>query len=1219
MKPLTNYLKNNVFNNIDESLNNNVRMINESQLIIEHGKDIDNLLHKFGSYTYNSLYNPINESSFNYKLTLNESITARDFFIFICEDYKEALLEELNIYEQYINDALEISEGFKNSKIYQNVVNVLKQGKEKTLQAYDNVKTKIKEVNQIIKDFANKTIKSVKEMANRLMELLEKFNCTIKQLFEKMGFNVKDEEIDTIGQDLAKNPETLSKNDIYDFKSKANESFEYYGQQLITEDEESKNQEDTENTSKVVKQADKKGVKQMLWEGFKQFLIWASVCVVIPGIVCAVFPGTFIALLVPLACKLSWNGYKIVKLWKQWQKIRKEWDTYKKSQKWITVIGIIASIIALAFNFNSLIGDGGKILSEFSKTGCDLLSKANLGIQPDVLTRGFAAFTKMISEGKFSFDDFSSSFKEITDSFAQHINYDKVVKSVEYIGKSAKEISDNLPSKPFDTSMKALNWLKEQGVDPSKVKPNGKYTVFLNGHSDASWFKVIEKTVGKIDHNDIVNGPLKKICTKAGSIVQTELTGEQIQKLIKSGIDLGYQNKFSIIGGTFEKIATVSSEIVKAASSMLTTIPSVEYAFQNNGGFQVRLGTDKKKFIYEVGKDGVKKEEAADHIKEVEKITNIIKETNNKYYKELKDKLKEEDGDKKKEIEEKLKTFQKNFEKINNRSDVIIFYGNKVENQNESLKSLHDYLLFESEDKKSEESKEITIKDIKDNFDDLRKFLFEKIGKDYDEPLDNGKHDYIGNIQILLRSFFSLNDKEYNKWDYDPDFKQDPYESVKKRLKDNNTKNDKFGKQDIEQLAVCYTIWNEIDNDDTYNSFCEVFKKILILRKLLKESNELNDNIKGVYIEMVNNLKNIDTIDNDYIDGKEWTPNENWAPIKFNEDNVSDKTKEAIENTEKKNFDDVENKLKKAEQDLKGEDAVIPDEEDKKSEEDKKHEEDNNKDSNQKENDKENPILMITYNYVIDLSDSDNNGPRKDIFTLKGISDNYEFIEIKGGTSKENLSIMLGDILKTQTEYLRGFTILNPCDDKDNDKYKTIGNENIKREDFGSLTNEEITDILNNPKSAKDYIFNGSSSIIQSEDDKKYEEDKKKEYDEKLKNADEETINVVKEIDPDAVGEDGKIKPEKIEDISKKASSYKLAQHRSENTKKNSGFWSKLKNFVKGLFGRNKKEGKKYNKLLNHIDPETNESLNKYDNLDLFLEEMFKQKTLAEYIMERKL
>ena len=136
MKPLTNYLKNNnIFNNIDESLNNNVRMINESQLIIEHGKDIDNLLHKFGSYTYNSLYNPVNESSFNYKLSLDESITARDFFIFICEDYKEALLEELNIYEQYINDTLEINEGFKNSKVYQNVVNVLKQGKDKTLQA----------------------------------------------------------------------------------------------------------------------------------------------------------------------------------------------------------------------------------------------------------------------------------------------------------------------------------------------------------------------------------------------------------------------------------------------------------------------------------------------------------------------------------------------------------------------------------------------------------------------------------------------------------------------------------------------------------------------------------------------------------------------------------------------------------------------------------------------------------------------------------------------------------------------------------------------------------------------------------------------------------------------------------------------------------------------------------------------------------------------------
>lgn len=1156
-------------------------------------------------------------------MTLNESITARDFFIFICEDYKEVLLEELNIYEQYINNALEINEGFKNSKVYQNVVAVLKQGKEKTLQAYDNVKTKIKEVNQIIKDFANKTIKSVKEMANRLMELLEKFNCTIKQLFEKMGFNIKDEEINAIGQDLAKNPDAIKNNDIYDFKSKTNESFEAYGQQLITEDkEDGETVDQTEykgglfgnkklKDGKVLGINVKAKTKEILWSGFRQFLIWASVCVVIPGIVCAVFPGTFIALLVPLACKLAWNGYKIVKLWKQWQKVRKEWGTYNKVQKWITVIGMIASIITLAFNFDSLIGDSGKILSEFSKTGCDLLGKANLGIQPDVLTRGFAAFTKMISEGKFSFDDFSSSFKEITDSFAQHINYDKLVKTVEYAGKSAKEIADNLPSKPFNTSMKALNWLKDQGMDPSEIKPNGKYTVFLNGHSDASWFKAIEKTVGKIDHNDIVNGPLRKICAKAGSIVQAEFTGEQIQKLLKGGIDLGYQNQFSIIGGTFEKIATVSSEIVNAASSMLTTIPSIEYAFKNNGGFQVRLGTDKKKFIYEVGKDGVKKEEATDHIKEVEKITNIIKETNNQYYKELKDKLNEEDEDKKKEIEEKLKTFQKNFEKINNKADVIIFYGNKVEKQNESLfKSLHDYLIYESE----EDKKTKLVKDIKQNFIDLKNLYLIKIGEENNKATDDQKKgDFKGNTKILLDSIFTLNESnKTSKFIYDKDYEYEPYELVKKRATDDNPKNNVFGPKDIELLAVHYCVWKGPDTEESYNAYRDAFIDAAILKsQFVKNENE--DVIIVTYKKMIDHLLTIDEIALD-VDEKEWKPKEEWAPLKIDEDMVNKDTEEKVEKTEDNN--DVTTSKKEAEDELKKIDAPLP--KDLEDASKKSKDEESNKTEDTNENEK--PILMIAYDYVIDLNDSDENGPRKDVFTLKGISDNYEFIEIKGGTSKENISIMLGDILKTQTGYLRGFTILNPCDNKDNDKYKTIGNENTKREDFGSLTNGEITDILNNPKSVKNYIFNGSSnSIIQDESDKKYENDKKKEYNEKLKNADEETIKTVKEIDPDAVGEDGKIKPEKIEDISKKASSYKLAQYKSKNTKKGGGFWSKLKNFVKGLFGGNKKEGKQYNKLLNHIDPETNEGLNEYDNLDLFLEEMFKPKSLSEYIMERKL
>ena len=57
MQSLTKYINiNNGYSNIDESLNNNIRMINESQLIIEHGKE--------GTYTAN-VVRPIMEEYFN--------------------------------------------------------------------------------------------------------------------------------------------------------------------------------------------------------------------------------------------------------------------------------------------------------------------------------------------------------------------------------------------------------------------------------------------------------------------------------------------------------------------------------------------------------------------------------------------------------------------------------------------------------------------------------------------------------------------------------------------------------------------------------------------------------------------------------------------------------------------------------------------------------------------------------------------------------------------------------------------------------------------------------------------------------------------------------------------------------------------------------------------------------------------------------------------------
>ena len=1038
----------------------------------------------------------------------------------------------------------------------------------------------------MIKDFATKSIKTIKDMAAKLISLLEKFNCTIKDLFTKMGFDADKEEesVNKIADELAKNPEILKKNDAYDFKSETNESFEEYGRylkQINEDDNQAPNQkndaeDEIENNGKTVKQADKKGVKQMLWDAFKQFMIWAGVCIVIPGIVCVAFPGTFIALLVPLACKLAWNGYKIVKIYKQWQKVKKEWHTYKKVQKWITVIGMIASIIAICINFGSIINSGSQVLSAFTKTGCNLLEKANLGIQPDTLTRGFAAFVKMISEGKFNMGDFGSAFKEITDSFAQHTELvtEKVVKAVAKVGKSGQELLDEFEAGGFKGSVEAWKkLLKPVGIDPSKLNPKGVYDVIFDGHSDSAEAKKLIKWLTdngvKVDVSDGFNKGLNKINGLAGSVWGAKIPANVIQKAISDGINLGHNGWYSIVGGAIDSTSAVKTvkNIITAASSMLTTIPSVEYAFQNNGGFRVRLGTDEKKFVYEIGKDGVKKEEAADHIKDVEKITNIIKDTNNSYYKQLKAKLKEEESDKKEEIEKKLKIFQKNFEKINNRADVIIFYGKNVsenEEKNESL-SLKEFIINEVKVSSSTISnfidtiheiltlicKAYNVKKIEDINPDklegkLKDFYNEQIIKWYKEfsnlnkelEKQNIKWCYLDNGNLALDTNISSSDND----------KREKYKAIIQGLTQCGHPNSKIIpnfdllKNTAEKVKQTDSADGKIQKSDTKHEIIpfkpsEVIKSMGVTYE--PEKVEKNDNVIAGELPVNEPIKQLPVLNTKQLPVTTTTPEEG-----------------------KKKYED-DGKLK--------------------------------------------PVLMIAYNRVIDLSYSDDNGPRKDVFTLKNIDENYEFIEIKGGTSKENISIMLGDILKTQTEYLRGFTILNPCDDEDAEHYKTIGDENTEREDFGKLTNGEITDILNKPKKAKKYIFDNKSNkkvtAAETEKEKKTEEEIAKNTAEKIKN-DEEVLKVAKKINPDITDEEGNINDDELNDTAQKFATWRFG-HKKNDSKK--GFWNKIKSAFKSIFGSDE-DNEKYSEL-DKLIPES---------LEFKCFDIFEHKSLKDYILEKQ-
>jgi len=1226
MKSLNNYISQN--NNeylqfVQESLDNNTRIINESKLITEHGKDIDNLLYRFKNYTYDNLYkaNQFNENSKQYELTLNESQTFRDLMIYICEDYRDKLLEELNIYESLIVDGQLITEGKFTDKVKnasKNLVDNIKQtwelGKDKVNQAIETLKTKIKEVNELIKEYATKAVKTVKEMAIKLVSLLSKFDCTLEGLFKKMGFDTDKEsqDVEAIGASLADNPDYLKKNDVY-------ESFANSIKNQINEEED---QEDkTNDKGEVVKQADKKSTKQMLWEGFKQLMVWAGVCVVIPGFVCGLFPGTFLALIVPIVCKLLWNGYKIYKMVKQWKKVKQEWGTYTKRQKWITAIGMIASIIALAFNFGSIANSFGKIWDAFVKSGGDLMANANLGIQPDILTRAFGSLVKMIKEGKFSWEDFQASFKSITDSFAEHIpQADKVVKYTGHVGQKAEDVMKKFIDNDKTSSVAALKDIGKESINPddiAKMPSDSMIDLCVNGTPDSVYGKALTKAVkaagSTVDPNNAVNQVLKGIKALAGSVYSIKVPKDVAMELLKNAGKYAKDGFIYAIGATAEATQNIPVEdIVNAATSMLVTIPSVEVEPQNNGGFRVRLGgeKDKNNYIYKVGENGVRKDKVTNFKEQYDKIKEYVKDVNIKFLEELKNN-EDLDDDKKKEIEDKLKEFNDKYKENIDKQDAIIFYGKRVkeESQNESsIKSLYDYIINEAEENKKSK---YSIDDIKANFIDLRKYL-DQIGKDNNTET-KGKNTYLGNTRMLLQSIFSTKDTgKASHFVYDKDYKPTPYEIVKKRTDDDDKSNDKFGPTDIEELAVCYTIWKGPDNDKTYEAYVYAFIDVIALRnQFMNKENE--DIIIAAYTKMIENLLKVESIAKEVKD-REWKRGEEWAPLKFDESKVDDNSLEKVEDAEKSAG--VETSKKDAKDELEKSDAPIPDESEEKK--DKKEDESDDKDS-----DKEIPILMFANVYGMDIADANKQGPRKDPYSLKGAFHSLTFYEIEGGTSKTNIQKMLGEILAGQTQNLYNIVANKPCDDKKYELNKwNKGDE--ERADFGNLTNDDIAKILNDKEYAVKCITEKTNNIkiAETEEDKEYLAKKEEEYTKKLENPDEETIKLVKNAYPDAIDKDGKIKKDYKDENGKTLpqifSDYSLAQHKSENTKKSGGLFTKLKNFVKGLFGGNKERGKKVNSVLKHLDESLNESLQNPNKYDEFLDECFDRISLKDYIKYNK-
>ncbi len=1239
------------------TLSQKSQKIDASNFLLEHASDIDSILYKYSLYTSNINNKLVNESIYDESFSLSEQVSANNLLQFVCEEYIDSLTNELTIYEHFYNDTLDeyINEGlgdiFKKSK---EVINTaLDKGKSWVAKQIDSLKIKIKEIKEFLSQLANDAIKSVKDMTEKLMSLLEKFDCTIKGLFEKIGiFNIDKLETswnDTsikVAEIIKKNPKPIEKFKIYE--SWAND---LKNNDLIVEDEENK-----EGTAVNQTEKDKGGWKKALWDAFKQLAIWATVCVAIPGVVIAAFPGTFIALLVPLVCKLAWNGYKIVKLWKQFKKVKSEWKTYGKLQKWITVLSMVGSLVALFFNFKSLFDNLGPVLEGLQKSGFDVLSKANLGIQPDALQRGFAAVITMLKEGKFSMDDFKASYDAISESFNQHV-FEKVTKTVTNTVKKGQEgaefIKNNFEKGQFKRPIDFWNKAKSMFMDPSEVSDDGVYDVvadgFLKGGSGGNAWSdkaiAIAKEMGMekyLNPERGLNKGLNAIFSGQGSVTGFRMPGKLLKALSDAGC-LGNKNMFGIVGSVINNVSqtTVIQDIAQAATSMLVTIPSVELAPENNGGFRIRLGEKgSKNYVYDVGKDDVRVVKKSDHTKDYENIKKTIVDNNVEYMKQILEGSKKDDNIDEKEIKDKLKEFKEHFEKEIDNGECILIYGKKVDEEtNESYTSLHDYLIMEG----------VTFDNLAEEINKIYHWVQKEAGpyglggkngsgqskklKDWDS---NRIHFYVDAFNKIFSGDAAANkelkmlnkdrneeDKKYPitaielisrfyynvVWDGKISKKSGVYEDVYnlffyindlvgalKDKKKNAENSDALNKNDVDNY--CKAEYNKIidllEKIDSYFEHTGIIKDLKLRKKF-----KITDKDKEDFVKKTDEKKPEESSEKDL---------EN----KIKQSNISDEDKEML--LIKPVANDVETEEQTSDDKIEGKDNGNS------SDNSNDKNDDNGKES--EDDGKVKPIMLLIYGYGKDLANADKSGPRKDPYSMKGLFNTCEIITIEGGTSEDNLSKMFGKIFSEQIIELYNVLSYKPCNEK-NELDDNAENDK-ERPELANLTNAEAADILKNDKNAVKMIKNGTKvSAAETPDEKKQLEQLQKTNSDTVKN-DKELQDELEQINPDLIDDNGNLNEKEWNRTNDMLSEYQLSKHKEKSHKGFFGkIWSAIKNFFSTskdyVSAKHKYTEKELEKIANLIynkvkkDRKIKES---YDDNDVVL--LIKPKSLSQYILENR-
>lgn len=733
MKSFKEYQSNklNYFNSLHANINESI-YTNEN-LLINRGKDIDSIFHKLNIYEWRQTHGGyIHESYKNVEFSIDEQFAARDMFITIGESYAQQLCDDFC--EEYeISEALNWKESWNNTKNYFSNLD------DKAKEAYNELKSKLKDVAEFIKDVTSKAIKSAKEMVDRFVNMMLKLKQGIGELLEKFGGELKEiqKEFEEAISEAITNKAKRPKENIYESlgielanAESINEGikdwFKKKDKKEETNDVDSKKSNEYDDAEKAKPGSKKGGWKSVVLGILKQIAISVVVLVIIPAIIgCAWGPAA--GLIAATVAKFAMSGYAAIRLIKDIKDTFSN-GNWKKLSKWMKAIRILMWILAIwciAWGSSKAFEDAGTIIKAFQENAVNRLVPDSavqfaMKIINDIWksltgenTKGYEEMMKIINGGIVRLDEITET-TETKSSGPDSSNFNNKVDLTKTNDYAAWE--KNFGKEAADT-------LKQIAENPDIAKSSEVHDALLKNllnTGDNTVIAVDGNTLGKMardqfmglckelgvefDYSQITNTALADATNNAAGHVGLLTINTKdpqiiakIQQVFANAADTKNVDLFFHVlsKGAAETVKTVTTKVVTTvlpaiAGGFVPIVAMPKIIKDYSDKFKLRMGSARTRYDLYTIQEGDKGRKAMTFSEAEEKygdlnptlFSNMKKYINKNFetLKKSKDELEKKDK-LSKDDKKKLNAITKSLEKVKegvNESECVIFYSDKV-------------------------------------------------------------------------------------------------------------------------------------------------------------------------------------------------------------------------------------------------------------------------------------------------------------------------------------------------------------------------------------------------------------------------------------------------------------------------------------------------------------------------------------------------------------